>query len=150
MIKNGKKEFFPVRLWREWALLWKLRREKYDLILNLTEGDRGPCCTDFGSRNSSGCGSWKGGFWGKQRIYTHIVKPCPTPRHTGRAESGCFASHRYCGYRTDRDLVLTIPEAARRRIEEEISGPYVVIHPVSRWRFKCWPLKNGRTHYKAA
>ena len=36
-----KKSSFLKKLIYEWKLLWQIRKNRYDLVLNLTEGDRG-------------------------------------------------------------------------------------------------------------
>ena len=44
----------------------------------------------------------------------------------------------------ERELFLGVPEEARRRVGELVAGPFVMIHPTSRWRFKCWPADRMR------
>jgi len=96
--KNGKKNFFAVRCGENGRWLWEITREKYDLILNLTEGVEGPLLhADSGAEIPRWVWILEGGFWGKQRIYTHIVKPLSNASPYCRAESGMLCgSHRYC------------------------------------------------------
>lgn len=39
--REWKKQGLWARIKKEICLLWKVRKEKYDLVINLTEGDRG-------------------------------------------------------------------------------------------------------------
>jgi heptosyltransferase III len=44
----------------------------------------------------------------------------------------------------ERELFLDVPEEARRAVREWVEGPFVMVHPTSRWRFKCWPVEKMR------
>ncbi len=62
------------RVWHEAALLSKLRRAGFDLVMNLTEGDRGAIAALVSAaRWRVGMDSLGTGIAGKNRIYTHIV-----------------------------------------------------------------------------
>ncbi len=80
---------------------------------------------------------------GKRKVYTHTVKICPHPRHTVERQLDVLRRIGIFPAQEERDLFLHIPEEALNRIgrlllEAEIPPhKYVLIHPVSRWRFKC-------------
>lgn len=134
------------RIYKEISLLKKIRQAKYDLVINLTEGDRGALAALVsGSRYRVGFDPQKKGFFGKGKIYTHLVKQCATPRHTVERQLDVLRRIGIFPAPEERDLLLQIPDCAFSKIrkmleaEEIKTGSYVTIHPVSRWRFKCLP-----------
>src|SRR6266536_1404119 len=112
------------RIGREIALVRAIRGQGYDLVINLTEGEAGRF---------------------KRRLYTHIVKRPRLPRHM--VELNLDAARRIGIFPEpeQRDLVFAIPEAARERVRELLreagsrEREFALLHPTSRWRFKCWP-----------
>ncbi len=129
------------RLKRELALLWQIRRRRYDLVINLTEGDRGAIVAWIaGSRYRVGFDPEGKGFKGKRKIYTHLAKPCRTPRHTVERQLDVLRRMGIFPPLAERELTLHVPEEARQSVLQKgalRAGEYLVIHPVSRWRFKC-------------
>lgn len=143
--RGWKKLGFFRRLIEELKLLRKIRRQNYDLVINLTEGDRGAIAAAIsGASIRVGLDPEKNGFAGKRKIYTHIVKVCKTPRHT--VEKSLDAIRRIGIFPTpeERDLYFHIPEESRQKAAELVEGKtdFYLIHPVSRWRFKCWPTAS--------
>ncbi len=142
--RGWKKLGFLGKLAKEFSLLKKVRQEKYDMVINLTEGDRGALAALVsGADIRVGVDPEGNGFMGKRRIYTHIVKNCKTPRHT--VEKNLDALRRIGIFPTpeERDVFFPIPEESKKRAAELLQGilprDYFLLHPVSRWRFKCWP-----------
>ena len=45
--RNWKKRSLPFRLYQEWKLLSEIRRRRYDLVIQLTEGDRGAIAAKY-------------------------------------------------------------------------------------------------------
>lgn len=144
--RSWKKLRLVGRLSKEWALLKTIRKKGYDLVINLTEGDRGAIIAfASGAPLKVGIDPEGQGFLGKRKIYTHLVKMCKTPRHT--VEKNLDAIRKIGIFPTpeERDLFLSIPAESKERVnlllgEQQIaSGNYFLLHPVSRWRFKCWP-----------
>lgn len=81
--KNWKNLSLYRRYLHEIALLKKIRKNRYDLTINLTEGDRGAIVAKVsGARYSVGFDPEGGGMKGKKKCYTHIIKHTPRPRHT--------------------------------------------------------------------
>lgn len=130
------------RLKKEWELLKAIRRGQYDLVINLTEGDRGALAARI-SRARIRVGFEPKGKWQKG-LYTHVVKHCPGLRHTVERNLDALRRIGIFPEVGERELFLGVPEEARRRVREWIEGPFVVIHPTSRWRFKCWPVEKMR------
>ena len=134
------------RIGRELALLRAIRGRSYDLVINLTEGDRGALCALFsGARYRVGWAPEGGAGRFKRRLYTHIVKRPRLPRHM--VELNLDAARRIGIFPEpeQRDLVFAIPEAARERVRELLreagsrEREFALLHPTSRWLFKCWP-----------
>jgi heptosyltransferase-3 len=43
-----------------------------------------------------------------------------------------------------RDLFLHVPDTALEKMRSIAGSGFVLIHPTSRWRFKCWPVEKMR------
>lgn len=132
------------KLRKEIALLKIIRASHYDLVINLTEGDRGAIAALVsGSACRVGFDPKKSGLFGKKKAFTHIVKACPHPRHTVERQLDALRRIGIFPAPDERDLFLHIPEAAKQKAtewlqrEEILPGTYILIHPVSRWKFKC-------------
>lgn len=137
--RKWKRLGFFKKLWKEGALLRRIRKEGYDLVINLTEGDRGALAAKI-SKAPIRVGFEPKGRW-QRKIYTHVVKHCPGLRHT--VERNLDALRRIGIFPGDgeRDLFLEIPREARDAMRERVGeDPFILIHPTSRWMFKCWPV----------
>jgi heptosyltransferase III len=144
--RDWKKLSLLKKVGKEIGLLKAIRAKGYDLVINLTEGDRGAI-----SALVSGS-SIRVGFEPKnsrmRKIYTHIVKGCSQPRHTVEKQIDVLRKIGIFPTLEERDLFLHVPEVAQKQIsnlleKEEIRrGNYLLIHPVSRWRFKCLAPKQ--------
>jgi heptosyltransferase-3 len=45
---------------------------------------------------------------------------------------------------SDERKVIFVPgAAAETKVRELVTGPFVHMHPASRWRFKCWPAERN-------
>jgi len=137
-----KKLSFFKKLKAEFALLREIRRRRYDLVVNLTEGDRGAIAAMVsGAKIRVGFDPEGSGFSGKRRIFTHVVKHCKTPRHTVEKNLDALRKIGIFPQPEERGLTLEIPEKDLKRMEEKLPEAFWVVHPVSRWKFKCWPVK---------
>ncbi|MGE0197180.1 MAG: putative lipopolysaccharide heptosyltransferase III [Simkaniaceae bacterium] len=139
--KNWKKLPLHRRCFEEIRLLKKIRKRGYDLVINLTEGDRGAIAAKASrAPYAVGFDPQGGGMKGKKKCYSHVIKHTPRPRHTVEKQLdalrvlGIFPSFE------ERDLFFHIPEDAKERVESLLpDAPFVLIHPVSRWMFKTLP-----------
>ncbi|HEX2583346.1 MAG TPA: putative lipopolysaccharide heptosyltransferase III [Chlamydiales bacterium] len=148
--RNWKKRSFFFRLYQELRLLWAIRRRHYDLVINLTEGDRGAIAAKYsGARFRVGFDPKGKGLFGKKKLYTHVVKNCPSLRHT--VERNLDALRRIGIFPTleERDLFHSIAPQISERMRERVGEGFLLIHPTSRWRFKCWPVEKMRALSKA-
>jgi heptosyltransferase III len=147
--RSWKKLSLFKKMAKEMSLMKEIRARGYDLVINLTEGDRGAIAALIsGSRYRVGFDPKGSGLFGKRKIYTHIVKACPHPRHTVERQIDVLRRIGIFPEAEERDLFLHVPDDAQRKIqdlleqEEMRPGDYVLIHPVSRWRFKCLSTKQ--------
>ena len=130
-------------IWREAKRLWDLRQKGYDLVINLTEGDRGVIAA-LSSGAKVRVGMRPKGKWQRSSL-THIGKDCPSPRHTVERNLDLLRRIGIFPTQEDRELSFHIPEDARARALSLTRGaPFFLIHPTSRWRFKCWPVAKMR------
>lgn len=141
-------EVIPMRRgagwWNDLQLIRGLRKRKFDLAVNMTEGDRGAILAFLsGAPFRFGVDPMNRGFMGKKHLYTHLIQPIydgrhravmdmdvlkPLGIHTAAAEVELFVSPE------DRQFVDHLLK------EQGVADgePFVVVHPTSRWLFKCW------------
>jgi heptosyltransferase-3 len=140
--RSVKKLPMPQRHLRELAFLRNIRKEKFDMTVDLTGGDRAAIISLVsGARHRLGWQSKKG-FLGKKLVYTHLTRP-DNKQHMVLQN---LAIVRSCGIDT-RDLAVDFHFSSEERgfvhrilAERGIAerAPIVHIHPPSRWLFKCW------------
>ena len=130
--------------------LWRsLRARHYDLVVHLTEHPRGAWLTKItGARWGVASERVRSGwFW--RRCFTHLYPlPRATPRHT--VEANLDALRRIGIWPADEEKALVLKPgaqadariAALHATHGLTRGKYVVVHPGSRWLFKCWPAAS--------
>jgi len=122
------------KLWNEIQFIRSFQKKKYDLIINLTSGDRGNLIAFFS--NASIKVGYKNKNWTSKYVFTHQI-PEQKLRHTIEAN-------------LDPLRVLDIPINNKKVeifwssndakiVNRELFNinSYIHIHPVSRWLFKC-------------
>jgi heptosyltransferase-3 len=133
----------------EWKLWRALRSRGYDLVIHLTDHPRGAWLTRIlGARHGVAPerprSSW---FW--RWCFTHrYLLPRATPRHT--VEANLDALRRIGVWPADADKVLVLVPGgeAEARVATLLATHrltrkgFIVVHPGSRWLFKCWPAEN--------
>jgi heptosyltransferase-3 len=129
-----------LRLWRA------LRARRYDLVVHLTEHPRGAWLTRvagarYGVAPERARAGW---FW--RSCFTHRYRwPQRTPRHTVEADLDALRRIGIWPGDDDKKLVLVPGPDAEARVATLLArhglarGQFVLIHPGSRWLFKCWP-----------
>ncbi len=134
--RGWKKLSFFRRIIKEFGLLREIRKGKYDLVINLTEGDRGVIAAYLSGAKVRVGVKPKKKF--QTKLLTHVVKPCPNPRHT--VEKDLDALRVLKIFPKQRDLVFAVPEGSKNRALELVAEEqFILVHAVSRWRFKCPP-----------
>lgn len=147
--KAWKKLSFFRRLVKECMLLKRIRKKGYDLVINLTEGDRGAIAAKISKcQYAVGFDPEKKGLFGKKKWYTHIIKHTPHPRHTVEKQLDALRCLGVFPDLNERDLFFHIPLSASQKMNRLFQesgvklGEYVHIHPVSRWMFKTVPIQT--------
>lgn len=127
--------------------LWYIRKEKYDLAINLTEGDRGALAVRASrAKTRAGFHPEGSGIKGKEKWFTHLAKICPHPRHTVERNLDVLRAMQIFPEIHERELTYHIPDHDRLSALQLVgTGQFILIHPVSRWLFKCLPEKTVAT-----
>ncbi len=126
--------------------LRQLRRERFDLAINTTEGDRGILLSWLiGAKERWGIvKEGREGTW-QARLLTRQFRPLQGYTHTVIRNLALAAP---LGLPECREVKLFVSDTDRARVRDllakrgfEPSGPNRLIHchPTSRWMFKCWP-----------
>jgi heptosyltransferase-3 len=129
---------------REWAFAAMVRRRRFDLAINLTEGDRGAfLCMASGAAYKVGIYEKNKTLWWKERVFDHLVRIPDWKAHTvekmletPRSLSLPITNKRVEIFfsRDDQDRM----EKLLRQEGVATDDALVHIHPTSRWLFKCW------------
>ena len=142
--KEWKKLPLYKRALQELRLLKKIRHKRYDLVINLTEGDRGAIAAKVSrAPYAVGFDPEGGGMRGKKKCYTHLIKHTARPRHTVEKQLDALRVIGLFPKSDERDLHFHIPDEAKERVNRLLPElPFVQIHPVSRWMFKTLPEES--------
>jgi heptosyltransferase-3 len=144
--RNWKRQGVFQQARSEWALLRALWGRNYDLVIHLTEHNRGAWLTRllasrYGvARKMPG----RGRFWRKS--FTHLYPLVGgNRRHTVELHLDALRRMGLYADESERKLVLVSGEAAELSIQAKLAaaglepGGFIHLHPASRWLFKCWP-----------
>ncbi len=152
--RNIKKLSFFKRLINEIKIIKEIKKRKYDLVINLTEGDRGAILAYFSkAKYKIGFDPEKKGFFKKEKIYSHIIKNTKTKRHTVEKNLDALRRIGIFPKKEDKKLFFKISMQAEKNIKlllaenNIILNDYVLIHPTTRWRFKCWDKFDQLVQY---
>lgn len=128
----------------EWRLLATLWERHYDLVIHLTEHNRGAWLTRLLDVRNSVAEKRRGRFWRKSfsHFYTRVGRG--NARHM--VESHLDALRRIGVYPDEAQRRLTLVPGAEAEtfVEQMLSQHglhgqgFIHIHPPSRWLFKCW------------
>lgn len=135
---------FLSRLTKELLFLRKIREQHFDLVINLTEGDRGAVVAlASGARYKVGVRANGRGFLGKDRIFSTVVAPLPAGSHTvDRNLALLEAAGIPIG---TKEVSFHFPQATRDKIAQRLvdvglkADGYFHAHVTSRWMFKTMP-----------
>ena len=131
------------RLAKEAGLFKALRARGYDLIVHLSEQPRGAWLARWlGARYSVAPKiANRGKYW--QRSFTHYY-PLVARRHMVEVNLDAL---RRIGVQPalDERKVLFVPGAQAEQAVDKLlgGGPFIHLHPASRWRFKCWTAEKN-------
>ena len=128
-------------------LLMTLRAARFDIAINMTEGDRGAImCFASGAGKRIGADPLGRGFPGKGKLFTDLV-PQKWDRHRALMDMEMI---RPLGIEPGgQRLELHTSRENDGRVLDMLAGRGIkdgariaVVHPTSRWLFKCWNDKS--------
>lgn len=135
------------RRWgREWHALCRVRKAHYDLVIQLTEGERGAWMSWISQASCR-----VGWAHGKHRfMYTHLAKNCPFLRHTVERQLDVLRRIGIFPHEEEKELFLPRSSSIAAELAQRIPFErFILVHPTSRWRFKCWPVANMKRLIRA-
>ncbi len=141
--RQWKKRGIKIHLYHEWHLIQQLRRRRYDLVLNLADQWRSAVITLL-----TGAGRRLGFDWAKRQTW---LWRCCHSQLVSVADHGQL-------HTVEQNLSLLAPLAIASMVTEvtmyygtqdwqysqqllashNTDEHYIVIHPGSRWLYKCW------------
>lgn len=139
---------FSQRVKNEIIFVSDLRKKGFDLVVDLTSGDR-PALLSFlcGARYRIGNNPKGKGFSGKRFLYTHLSNVDQKRRHTVEynldivREFGIDTRNKSVDFyfnKEDEDFINAFLK--KNKVTEK--DTLIHIHPTSRWLFKTWPDKS--------
>jgi heptosyltransferase-3 len=128
----------------QWRLIRAIRRAGFEVVIDLSEGDRGAWLSYLSrARTRVGLGARK--RRGRERLMTHVVprQPLDQPApHMVRRHLQTLAA---LGLEAvDSPMRVGWSQAEEDWADERLAelgltpGQYVLVHPTSRWMFKAW------------
>ena len=129
-------------LGEEWRLLRTLRARRYDLMVHLTSSARGAWLARVLRPAVSVAPVHPGRFY--RSSFTHLYAQA-NARHMVECNLDALRRIGFWPEEADKKLVLSAGADAERAADKHLhdlgleSGRFILIHPTSRWRFKCWP-----------
>ncbi len=130
------------------ALLWwlALRKRHFDWALNTTEGDRG-IIASFIAGAPIRISFLKFGkhYWWRKRLLTQGVQRQSGQRHAVIRNLDLLATHAQTTTPSHTRVYSTFSQQDTQAVKRALHAqgwdgqkPLVQIHPVARWKFKCW------------
>jgi heptosyltransferase III len=132
--KYVKSQNFVSRISKECLFFFSVRKNNYEILINLTEGDRGGLITMFS--NAPIKIGYKSNNWLLKNTYTHFL-PNQKFRHTIETNLDPLKS---LGIPVKNKKVnIYWSQKDDEMINKKLLGidQFIHIHPVSRWLFKC-------------
>ena len=130
----------------EWGLLRTLRSRHYDLIVHLTEHPRGAWLKHLcGARHAVARERDDAGWWWRASFPHRYLLPRATLRHTVETNLDALRRIGFWPDDDDKALVLVPGAEAQARAAALLDAHglqrhgFLLVHPGSRWLFKCWP-----------
>ncbi len=143
--RQWKQKGILFQLEREYALLRDLQKNRYDLIINLTDRWRGGWLTRILKPQYSVSRPYKhrrGRFWRKS--FSHIYSVPQNNRHAVEANLDAVRRLGLQPAYDQKKLTCVIQSESEAKVQQLLQ-PYsfdgkkiIVIHPTSRWMFKAW------------
>jgi heptosyltransferase-3 len=130
----------------EWELWQALLARHYDLVVHLTGHPRGAWLKRLaGARFGVAPERPGAGWWWRAAFPQRYLMPRATLRHTVEANLDALRRIGLWPEEADKALVLVPGAEADARVRTLLQAhglervTFVLVHPGSRWLFKCWP-----------
>ena len=127
------------QLMAEFVFTRQIRQNQYDMVINLTEGDRGAQLALFSGAKYKLGFPVKKGIFAKLKIFNQLGND-KLLQHT--VEKDLQFTTLLGKEVINRSVKICWPDFVEAEVskilEENLVGEFVHIHPVSRWMFKCW------------
>uniref|UniRef100_A0A7C3V179 Putative lipopolysaccharide heptosyltransferase III n=1 Tax=Desulfobacca acetoxidans TaxID=60893 RepID=A0A7C3V179_9BACT len=128
---------------RAWRLLQNLRRANFDLVLELSGGDRGAFYT-LATRAPERVGFERPGqpFWQRQGVFTRLLPRPPVRMHL--VEQNLEAVRALGAEPRNPRLQFFWDAQVEARVLDRLKSfglrprEFAILHPGAGWRFKCW------------
>lgn len=126
----------------EWRLLLALRSRRYDLLIHLTSSARGAWLARVLRPSVSVAPNHTGRLY--RNSFTHLYSQA-NARHMVECNLDALRRIGLWPEEADKKLLLVAGAEAERSAEQHLrdlgleAGKFILIHPTSRWQFKCWP-----------
>jgi heptosyltransferase-3 len=131
------------RFLQEKKLIQAIQNTQYQLVLNLTEGDRGAIYTYFSNAQYRiGLDPEGKGFFGKAKVYTHLVRHHGLFKHTVEMQLEFLRVLQLNPPYFIRELLLKYEKNHVEAIRQYVLPKTILVHPVSRWMFKAIPVDS--------
>jgi lipopolysaccharide heptosyltransferase III len=144
--RNIKSKRFYSKMLYEFNFYKMIRKKKYDLVINLTDGDRARLVSKISKAKTT-----VGMQSDNQKLnknYSHIIKKCHLERHVVEKDLDSIRRIGIFPEYVDRNLEFfyspPLEGGKIKNLVERLGSDFILIHPTCRWRFKCWSEKNLR------
>ncbi|MBT4836779.1 MAG: putative lipopolysaccharide heptosyltransferase III [Methylococcales bacterium] len=150
--RNWKKLGLIAQFRAEYQLLSTLKSQKYDLMIHLTEHNRGVSLKKYLKPSyavSAKYSGKKGRTW--KKTFTHLYPTPARQRHTVEKHLDSLRRIGLSPNESEKSLVLVSGHDASTKIDDLLVKhqlkvkEFIHIHPTSRWLFKCWDVNKMAT-----
>lgn len=139
--QSWRKLFFFRRLIKELMMWRKVRQRKYDIVLNLTSGDRGGFVAKIsGAKIRVGVQAKDGKK--KSVFFTKLLRETVMPRHIVERNLDIVRAIGIFPSPEERELFFFIPKEEREKVDKLVPSDFILIHPASRCSYKHWPKEK--------
>ncbi len=146
--RNWKKEGVLAQVREEVALFNNLKARSYDLVIHLTESNRGGWLCRFLNPTYAITPAWLNKTWFWKHSFTHHYPLPARLRHTVEKHLDALRHLGLQPSETERNLVLVPGKEAEQKVEQLLkehkadNQSFIHFHPTSRWLFKCWSIEK--------
>lgn len=136
----------PKRLWKELAMWRRVRKEKFDLTINLTSGDRGALVAKISGAPIRVGYESGGGMHGKDRFFTQLIRSTQKPRHIVERNLDALRAIGIAPKEEEKKLFFALTEGDGGLVPYD---DFILVHPTSRCDYKHWPSSHFTELIKA-